>query len=352
MQVQTDKAVLTTGELAERIGAKLIGEGSARVTGVNSVGQAGPTEVCFITARKHAAPLADAKVAGVIVSESMGKVSFDQLVVDNVQVSVINALNLFAPKLTSVSGIHATAVVEESAVIVGDVAIGPRTYIGYNVHVGSGSVIAGGCSIGENSIVGNNCRLDPNVVIYHNCKIGDNCIIQANATVGATGFGYYYIDGQHKLVPHNGGVVIEDCVEIGANCCVDRAKFGNTVIGAGTKIDNCVQIAHNVTIGKCCLLAAQVGIGGSSQIGNGVVLAGQAGVADHIRIGDGAMVGGGSAVIGDVPAGQQVWGMPARELKLYLKSISALKRLPKITQELKEVSKRVKNLETAKDDKQ
>jgi UDP-3-O-[3-hydroxymyristoyl] glucosamine N-acyltransferase len=352
MQAQTDNVVLTTGELAERIGAKLIGEGSAQVTGVNAVGQAGPTEVCFVADQKHAAPLAGAKVAGVIVSERMDKVSVDQLVVDNVQISVIDALNLFAPKLTPISGIHATAVVEETAVIAGDVAVGPRTYIGHNVRVGSGSVIADGCSIGENSIVGQNCRLDPSVVIYHNCKIGDNCIIQANATIGATGFGYYCIDGRHKLVPHNGGVIIEDCVEIGANCCVDRAKFGNTIIGAGTKIDNCVQIAHNVIVGKCCLLAAQVGIGGSSQIGNGVVLAGQAGVADHIRIGDGAMVGGGSAVIRDVPAGQQFWGMPARELKLHLKSISALKRLPKMTQELKEVSKRVKNLETAKDNKQ
>lgn len=352
METQTDNMVLTVGELAERIGAKLIGEGSAQVTGVNAVGQAGPTEVCFITDQKHAAPLAGVKVAGVILAEQMEQVSAAQLVVENVQAAVIDALNLFTPKLTPISGIHATAVVEETAVIAGDVAVGPRTYIGCNVQVGSGSVIAGGCSIGENSVVGQNCRLDPNVVVYHNCKIGNNCIIQANTTIGASGFGYYHIDGRHKLVPHNGGVIVEDCVEIGANCCVDRAKFGNTIIGAGTKIDNSVQIAHNVVIGKCCLLAAQVGISGSSQIGNGVVMGGQAGVADHIRIGEGAMVGGGSAVIGDVPAGQQVWGMPARELKLYLKSISALKRLPKMTQELKEVSKRVESLETTKDNRQ
>ena len=343
---------MTVSELADRIGAKLIGEGSAQVTGINAVGQAGPTEVCFVANQKHADPLAGAKIAGVIVSERIDEVSFDQLVVDNVQSSVIDALNLFAPKIVSMKGIHPTAIIEETACIAEDVAVGPRTYIGHNVQIGSGSVIAGGCSIGENSIVGDNCRLDPNVVVYHNCKIGDNCIIQANATIGAVGFGYYCIDGRHKLIPHNGGVIIGDCVEIGANCCVDRAKFGNTIIGAGTKIDNCVQIAHNVVIGKCCLLAAQVGIGGSSQIGNGVVLAGQAGVSDHIKIGDGAMVGGGSAVIGDVPAGQQVWGQPARELKLHLKSIGALKRLPKMTQELKEICKRVKNLETSKDDKQ
>lgn len=350
METQTDNMVLTVGELAERIGAKLIGEGSVQVTGVNAVGQAGPTEVCFVADQKHAAPLAEVKVAGVILAERMEQVSAAQLVVENVQAAVIDALNLFAPKLTPIEGIHSTAIIEETAGVA-DVAVGPRAYIGHNVQIGSGSIIAAGCSIGENSIVGQNCRLDPNVVVYHNCKIGNNCIIQANATIGASGFGYYHIDGRHKLVPHNGGVIVEDCVEIGANCCVDRAKFGNTIIGAGTKIDNSVQVAHNVIIGKCCLLAAQVGISGSSQIGNGVVMGGQAGIADHIRIGDGAMVGGGSAVIGDVPAGQQVWGMPARELKLYLKSISALKRLPKMNQELKEVSKRVKSLETAKDNK-
>ena len=185
------------------------------------------------------------------------------------------------------------------------------------------------------------------MVVYHNCTIADNCIIGANSTIGATGFGYYFIDGQHRLIPHTGSVIIEDCVEIGANSCIDRAKFGNTIIGAGTKIDNLVQIAHNVVIGKCCLIVAQVGISGSTRLGNGVVLAGQVGIKDHITIGDGTQVGAQAGVINDIGPNEQVVGSPAIDAKEKFRQVLLEKNLPEMSKQLKQLIKRVEELEAA-----
>ncbi len=177
-------------------------------------------------------------------------------------------------------------------------------------------------------------------------------VIQANSTIGSTGFGYSFIGGSHKLIPHNGGVAIEDFVEIGANCCIDRAKFGNTIIGAGTKIDNLVQIAHNVVIGKCCLIAAQAGISGSCKLGDGVVLGGQVGLADNIEIGDGTMIGAQSGVHDSIAAGQQFAGSPAIERREAFRILCLTRRLPKMAEQLKQLSKRMERLEAAEDDKE
>ncbi len=185
-------------------------------------------------------------------------------------------------------------------------------------------------------------------MVYHNCSIGNNCIIGANSTIGATGFGYYFIDGQHQQIPHTGSVLIEDCVEIGANTCIDRAKFGNTIIGAGTKIDNLVQIAHNVVIGKCCLIIAQAGIAGSSKLGNGVVLAGQVGIKDHITIGDGAQIGAQAGVINDIGPSKQVVGSPAINIKEFFRQVLLKQKLPEMNKQLKQLIKRVEELEAAK----
>lgn len=352
MAKQAKETILTIAEVAEHIGARLVGSGSATVSGVNSIEQAGPEHLSFITADKHVGKVAESNAAAVIVGKKIENVAVAQLVVDSVEGALVTALNLFAPKLTPACGVHPTAVVEKTATIAGNVAIGPAAYISYGAKIGAGSIIGAGCVIGENSIIGANCRLDGNVVVYHNCKIGNNCIIQANATIGSVGFGYYLIDGQPRLIPHNGGVVIEDCVEIGANNCVDRAKFGNTIIGAGTKTDNLVHIAHNVVIGKCCLIAGQVGISGSCRLGNGVVLAGQAGIAEHIEVGSGTVIGADSGVISNIAAGQQVLGMPAIDSRKELQIWALKKRLPEMAQQLKDVIRRVDKLETSEDNKQ
>jgi UDP-3-O-[3-hydroxymyristoyl] glucosamine N-acyltransferase len=356
---------LTAAQLAERLDAELVGEGSGQISAVGTIESAGENEVAFIRESKlHYVPagtIADGKYLSAVKQSPAGAVitgrliedlDKPQLIVKNVNAALIEALNIFAPELKPASeGIDPSAKVAENARIADSASIGAGVVIEDGVEIGANSIIGSGCKIGENSKVGGNCRFDSNVVVYHNCTIGSNVIIQANTTVGSTGFGYLLIDGRHKLIPHNGGVVIEDSVEIGANCCIDRAKFGDTIIGAGTKIDNLVQIAHNVAIGKNCLIAGMVGISGSCKLGDGVVLAGQVGLADNIEIGDGVIVGAQAGVMNNIKDGITVVGSPAIDRKEALHIVGLTMRLPKIHKQFKELSKRVDKLEAAKDDK-
>jgi UDP-3-O-[3-hydroxymyristoyl] glucosamine N-acyltransferase len=349
---------LTVAQLAERLSAELVaGEprhvGVGReIAAVGPIEAAGESEVTFITNDKHLALLTKSRAGAVIVGRRVDGFDRPQLIVKDVNTALIEALNIFAPKLKGVSeGIDPSAKIGRNVRISKTAAVGAGVVIDDGVEIGENTVIGSGCKIGENSQIGKSCRLDSNVVIYHNCRLGNNVIIQANSTIGSTGFGYAFIDGSHKLIPHNGGVVIEDFVEIGANCCVDRAKFGNTIIGEGTKIDNLVQIAHNVVIGKCCLIAAQVGISGSCRLGDGVVLAGQVGLADNIEIEDGVMIGAQAGVMNNVPAGRQLAWTPAIERKEAFRIISLVMRLPKIAEQLKQLTKRIEKFEAAKDDK-
>ena len=344
---------LTVAQLAERIGAKLVGDPDAankQISAVGAVETAGESDVTFVTDARHTLKVKKSRAGAIIVATPIEGLAKPQLIAKDVSVALIETLKVFAPKLKAVAeGIDPTAKIGQSVKIANGVAIGPGVVIDDGVEIGEDSVIASGCKIGENSKLGKNCRLDSNVVVYHNCRVGNNVIIQANTTIGSTGFGYSFVDGGHRLIPHNGAVVIEDFVEIGANCCVDRAKFGNTVIGAGTKIDNLVQIAHNVVIGKCCLIAALVGISGSCKLGDGVVLGGQVGLVDNIQIGDGAMVGAQSGVHNDVGAGEKALGSPATDGREALKIFGLTKRLPKLAEQLKQLSKRIERLEKAKD---
>lgn len=347
---------LTVTELAKQLGAELTSDTGGRDRQISAVGPidtAGENEITFVVDDKFAASLKSSQAGAAIVSKHIDGVKMPQLIVKNVNAALIEALSVFAPKLKApAEGIDPTAKVAEDARIARGVSIEPFAVIDNGVEIGENTVIGSGCKIGENSKLGSNCRLDSNVVIYHNCTLGNNVVIQANSTVGSTGFGYSFIEGSHRLIPHNGGVVIEDFVEIGANCCIDRAKFNNTVIGAGTKIDNLVQIAHNVIIGKCCLIVAQVGISGSSKIGNGVVLAGQVGLADNIEIGDGAMIAAHSGVMSSVPAGQKMAWTPAIKKEDAFRTVGHILRLPKMAAKLKELGKRLDKLEAAEDDKE
>lgn len=344
--------ILTVAQLAERIGAELVGDGSREINAVGSVGASDENTVTFITDGKHIPQLEKSHVGAVIVAKRIEGLAKPQLIVKNVDAALIKTLSVFAPKLKAAAeGIDPSAKVGQNVRIAKGVSVGAGVAIDDGVEIGENSVIASGCKIGENSKLGKNCRLDSNVVVYHNCTIGNNVVIQANSTIGSTGFGYSFIDGSHKLIPHNGGVVIEDFVEIGANSCVDRAKFGNTIIGAGTKIDNLVQIAHNVVIGKCCLIAGQVGISGSCKLGDGVVLAGQVGLVDNIEIGDGVMAGAQSGITRNIAAGKKILGSPAVEGTEALKIVNLTKRLPKLAELLKQLRKRIERLEAAKDDK-
>lgn len=344
--------MLTTAQLAEKIGARLEGDGSVEVKSVGPVEAASAADVTFVADDKHAGALKKSNAAAAIVAKLIDGFPRPQLIVNDVNAALIETLGIFAPKLTAATpGIHPGCVLGANVQVDQTASIGPSVTIADNVRIGPNCVLAAGVCIGENCIIGDNSRLDANVVVYHNCRIGRHVIIQANTSIGSTGFGYASVQGRPVLIPHNGGVIIEDFVEIGANCCVDRAKFGNTVIGAGTKIDNLVQIAHNVVIGKCCLIVGQVGIGGSSKVGDGVVLAGQVGVVDNVTIGAGAIVGAQAGVMRDVPAGKKVLGSPATDYAEKMREFALMRRLPKTAEQLKELTKRVNALEAAADDK-
>lgn len=341
----------TISELAERIDAELVGAGSVSIAGVSALDLAGADEVTF-AAEKYYSKIASTAAAAVIVGSRVENIDKPLLVVKNVDAAVIAALKIFAPKLTApAAGIHSTAVVEDSADIASTASIGAHVYIGAGVQIGDETVIGPGCCIEEGSRIGKASRLYANVSVYNNCIIGDSCVIQPNTTIGSIGFGYSFIDGVHELFPHNGAVVIEDCVDIGANCCIDRAKFGNTLIGAGTKTDNLIQIGHGVTIGKCCLIVSQVAVGGSCRIGNGVILAGQAGLRDNIKIGSGTQVGAQAGVINDIGPDLQVLGSPAIDAREKLRQIMATTKLPKTIKQIKELTKKIEKLEAAKDNK-
>ncbi len=339
---------LTISELAQRLSATLFGDGSGQVTSVGPVKTADANTLTFVTDEKHKALSANSKAAAVITGEYIEELPMPQLIVKDVNVALIEALKLFAPELKPpAEGIDPSAKVGNGVKIAKGVSIGFCVMIDDVAEIGTGSIIAAGCKIGQNSKIGANCRLDSNVVVYHNCTIGNNVVIQANTTIGSTGFGYTFINGAHRLIPHNGSVVIEDFVDIGANCCIDRAKFGNTIIGAGTKIDNLVQIAHNVVIGKCCLIVSQAGIAGSSKLGDGVVLAGQSGVTDNVEIGNGVIVGGGSGVTHNVAAGQQLFGTPAMEKTEAFRIIGLTRRLPRLAEQIIQMDKKLEKLEAS-----
>jgi UDP-3-O-[3-hydroxymyristoyl] glucosamine N-acyltransferase len=339
---------VTIGELATRLGARVAGpqaDLSRPVSAVKPVEAAGAADVTFVTDARHEHAVARSGAAAVIVAAPIEGLSMPQLVVKDATAALIATLTLLAPPLTPpVRG------VDPSARIGANVDLAPGVCIGAHARIGPDTVLGSGCRIGENTTIGGHCRLDSNVVVYHNCTVGHHVVIQANSTIGAVGFGYAFTDGAHQLIPHNGGVIIEDFVEIGANTCVDRAKFGNTIIGAGTKIDNLVQVAHNVVIGKCCLIAAQVGVAGSCRLGDGVVLAGQVGLADNIEIGAGTMVGAQAGVMNSVGPGEKLGWSPALNIKEAARVVAHILRLPKLAQEVKRLTAKVEKLEAAKND--
>ncbi len=345
----------TIRQLAQRIGAEIAQpgtQGDVHIEAVAPIATAGQADVTFAMDEKHRSVAAGTGAAAIIVSSPIEGLEKPQLIVGDVNAALIEALKALAPELKpACGGVDASAKIGRNVQIDASASVGAYVVVEDGAEIGAGTVIGSGCKIGENSVVGEDCRLDSNVVVYHNCRIGSHVIIQANTTIGSTGFGYSTVDGTPHLIPHNGGVIIEDYVEIGANCCVDRAKFGSTIVGAGTKVDNLVQIAHNVVIGKCCLIAALVGVSGSCRLGDGVVLAGQVGLADNIEIGDGVQVGAQSGVLDSVPAGKQLAWTPAIDKREALRVVGLALRLPKMASQVKQLSKRVEHLEASEDDK-
>ena len=329
-------------KLTDHLGGQLEGLGHIEITGLATLKEAGPGEISFITEARYGELVSNSAACALIVNSSFSDNTDKAILrVSDVAAALDAALDMFALEPDDPeAGVHKTALVDPSAVLSKHTAIGAHVVVRSLARIGQGTVIGPGSYIGKRVSIGENCTLGPNVVIHHGSELGHRVNIYANTTIGADGFGYRLVDGRHKKIRHIGKVVIEDDVDIGANSCVDRAKFGRTVIGRGTKIDNLVHIAHNVTIGEHCLVAGQTGISGSTELGKYVVLGGQCGLSDHLKIGDAVMAGGQSGITKDIKAGMKIVGFPAREFHKYYRDLAQMRKIPEIIEDIKALKKR------------
>jgi UDP-3-O-[3-hydroxymyristoyl] glucosamine N-acyltransferase len=328
--------------LAEMVGGELLGDPEVRIRGVNELAAAGDGDITFI-AKPAMAEVANASGASAVIMPSDAIQSTKPGIrVKNPYLAIAIIHNYFMQTPFSATGIHPGAHVGDECRIPQAVAIGPRAVLGQGVILGERVTIGPGTVIGDRTVIGDDCQLHANVTIYPQCRIGNRVIIQSGAVIGSDGFGYATDEqGRHVKRPHVGVVEIEDDVEIGANACIDRATFGKTVISRGSKIDNMVQLAHNVKVGENCLIVAQVGIAGSTSLGRGVVVGGQVGVVGHVHLGDGVMIAGKSGVHNNQKPGSIIAGIPAIPHKKWAQAVSAFQKLPELIKDVRTLQKLV-----------
>ncbi len=328
-------------ELAEAVGARLVGEASVEVSAVASIASAKRDDLVFVEDEKHLAAALQSEAGAVVVGDFAGSVSCDRplLVSDHPKLAFARAARVLRNELPlkgapRESNVHATAVIDSSVVLGPGVFVEQRAVVSERAQIGEHTRIGAGCAIGAGVKIGHHCEIYPNVTMYPGTTLGNRVIVHAGAVLGSDGFGYVRDrkTGHYEKFPQVGRLVIEDDVEIGANATIDRGALDETRIARGSKIDNLVHIGHNCEIGEDVIIAAQTGLSGSIVIENGVVLGGQVGIGEHARIGEGVMLGGQGGVLPNkVLRGKGVafWGTPARPLREYLKQLATLARLAK-----------------------
>ena len=341
---------LTVPEIAELLGAEVHGATEVRITSVAALDQAGPADLTFAVDKRYASRLAASQAGCAIVSRPVSDAPMALLVVDNVEQAVAKVLGALAQERSGGPvGVDESARISPEAELADDVAVGPGATIGPGSKIASGVVIHANVCIAGDVTVGAGATLYCGAAVLDGCVIGSRVTVGPNSVIGADGFGYYTDRGVHHKIPHIGNVIIEDDVEIGACSCVDRAKFGSTVIGAGTKIDNLVQIAHNVRVGKGCFLCAHVGIAGSTKLGDYVALGGHAGVRDNLTIGNQVQCAAYAAIASDIPDGAVIAGIPAHDARHALRELHALERLPELIKKVRAIEARLESLVQTKD---
>jgi UDP-3-O-[3-hydroxymyristoyl] glucosamine N-acyltransferase len=337
---------ITLRELAGIIGGDLSGDGSVLIRGVAGIKEARPGDITFLASPRYGKFLTTTEASAVIARPGTDRPGKPLILTDNPYLTFVKAVEFFVPSKNNYPRtIHPAAVIGSKASIGVGVHIGACAVVEDGVRIGDGTVILAGSYIGRDTEIGEGCLIYPNVTVREEIKIGNRVIVHSGAVIGSDGFGFAKDGDVYRKIPQIGGVVIHDDVEVGANVTIDRAATGTTVVGKGTKIDNLVQIAHNVVIGENCILVAQVGIGGSTEVGRGVSMAGQAGVVGHVTIGDGAVVAAQAGVINSVPPQTMVSGYPAREHGQAKKIYASLQKLPELLKRIADLADRVAKLE-------
>lgn len=333
-------------EIAERLDCRLEGDGSIDIRGVAGIEDAAPGDLTFFTNPKYAAELRATRASAVILGETAERAPCAMLRAKQPYLAFAHAVGLFADSWRPAPGVHHLAWIGEAVMLGSDVSVGPFAVIEQGARVAARTIIYPHVTIGRQAEIGEDCIVHARVSIRERTRIGNRVVLQDGAVVGSDGFGFARrADGTHEKIPQIGGIVIEDDVEIGANSTIDRPAVGETRIGAGTKIDNLVQIAHGVTVGRNVLLAAQVGVAGSVTIEDEVTLAGQVGVAGHITLGKGVIATAQSGIPNSVDAGAFISGYPAIPNRDWLRASAVFRKLPELKKRLAELERRLKELE-------
>jgi UDP-3-O-[3-hydroxymyristoyl] glucosamine N-acyltransferase len=332
---------LTAAEIAKHVGGEVIGDAKLILRGIAQAENAKPGDLVFAEQGDYFARAEASQASAILVPASQGSSTKTLIRVPNVRVGFARALALFFPEPAFPPGVHSSAQIARSAIIDATAHIGPFCVVGEGVRIGPRCVLEADDHIGADCVLGEDTRLFPRVVLYPRTQVGNRVRIHAGAAIGADGFGYVFDQGRHLKVPQIGNVIIQDDVEIGANSAVDRAALGSTVIGKGTKIDNLVQVGHNVTLGEHCILCGQVGIAGSTKVGSYVTMAGQVGVAGHLSIGSKATLGAQSGVMHNVPDGETWLFSPAQPDRQVKRMLIAMQRLPELLRRVNELEKRL-----------
>lgn len=323
---------LRLAEIAAAVGGTVQGDAAVRLTGIAPLDRAGPSDLTFLASTKYAKLLADCGAGGVLITPELAATPgpcANRIIVAKPHEAMLALLPRFyrTPERPFV-GVHPSAVVDPTAEIDADVCIEAFTVVGAGVKVAKGCWVGPHVVLGDGARLAEQVRLFSHVTLYPGVVVGARSAIHSGTRLGSDGFGYVFHEGVHRKIPHVGGCEIGADVEIGANCTIDRGSIDKTVIGDGSKLDNLVHVAHNVRIGRLCLLAAQVGVAGSTRIGDGVVMAGQVGVSGHLTVGDRAVLTAQTGVISDVPAGETWGGFPSRPHRDTLRGYAAMRRLP------------------------
>jgi len=334
----------TLDELAKEVGGIVSGDGTLRLSRVAPLDKAQAGDLTFLTNPRYAKAVPSSAASAVLCEKEVPGPGKAFLLSKNPYAALARVISLFHPAPIQKAGVQVGSFVDPTAQVDPTASIAPGAFVGAEAKVGARSILYPGATLGERAKVGKDCLLHPNAVVREDCVLGDRVILQPGAVVGSDGFGFAPEGGKYLKIPQVGNVVLEDDVELGANTCVDRAVLGTTRIGKGTKLDNLIQLGHNVVLGENVVMAALSGISGSTQVGNNVVMGGQVGLAGHLKIGDNVTLATRTGVMEDIPQKGVYWGSPSAPMTEEMKNVAAYRQLPELIKRIRALEKALEDL--------